>query len=108
GNLSGQNISVLWDLYRDPLSFGGDGFSGYVSGSWVDGPINTSSNVALRPGRFEGVIFGEEANPTFPGQVGNAYNLVGQRAAAGQPFQLQVTYTRNGQSVTGTLTALQL
>jgi hypothetical protein len=44
----------------------------------------------------------------FPGQVGNAYNLFGDRAARGTPFRLLVSYFANRLNHTDTVTAVQI
>jgi hypothetical protein len=122
GQLSGINVDITWDIYRDPLSFQGDGFSGFVDGAWVEGAIRTSANIGFgesavvdlgtpSPGNanaFVGQIFGPAMDAIFPGQVGNGYTLVGNRAERGTPFLLRVTYLRNNQTVTGTVNAVQI
>ena len=116
GRLSGVNVSVLWDLYRDVLTTKGNGFSGFVDGQWIDGPISTSANALLDVGpdgssltnAFAGQIYGPTTSSLFPGQVGESYDLSGIRAARGTAFPLQVIYQRNGRTVTDTLSAVQI
>ena len=126
GTLAGTPVNITWDLYQDVLgaeSIDGNepvfrAFSGFVEGTWIDGPVSTSANVemsnTLRPGRngvadsdFFGAIYGEATDPVFPGQVGVQYTLSGQRRDRGQPFSLLVEYRRNGTSRMDTLTAVQ-
>jgi hypothetical protein len=119
GELSGEAVDITWDLYRDDLSFGGDGFSGFVDGIWLDGPIRTSANAGFTtnpppgtsPGSipsFVGQIYGAESDPLFPGQVGNGYTLTGTRAEKGTSFPLLVAYSRSGRDTTGVVTAIQV
>jgi hypothetical protein len=109
GELGGQTISFSWELYRDALSLGGDGFSGFVGGRLPGvGVVSTSADVIMRSGRFEGMIFEEPPDPSAPDPAGGSVRFTGQRAPEGQPFDLQVTYSRNGTTIVGTLTAVQV
>jgi hypothetical protein len=116
GNLSGHNVDITWNLYRDALTTGGDGFSGFVDGTWIDGTIRTSANALLDVGpdgntlsnAFAGEVYNLPLAPTLPGQVGEAFDFTGMRAARGTPFPVQVIYQRNGSTVTDTLTAIQI
>ena len=63
--------------------------------------------LSLLAGAFAGQIFGPTAaTQQVPGQVGDAYEISGMRAARGTPFPLQVIYQRGGRTVTDTLSAV--
>ena len=48
GQLSGVDVNVTWDLYRDALSPGGNNFAGFVDGVWVDNAsLHISANVSF-------------------------------------------------------------
>jgi hypothetical protein len=108
GQLAGQNLNVSWELYRDALSFSGDGFSGFVSGRLPGGGMfSTSADAMMGAGQFVGAIR-VALDPLVPTQHVNVLVFSGQRAPRGQPFDLQVTYSQDGTLFAGTLRAVQI
>src|SRR6185436_7893051 len=91
GRLGDVLVDITWNLYRDLLTPNASGFSGFVDGTWVDGPRHTSANavIALQPdpqfgpATFAGTIYGAVRLPDLPGQVGNSYQITGLRATPG-------------------------
>jgi hypothetical protein len=116
GRLGDVLVDITWNLYRDLLTPNASGFSGFVDGTWVDGPRQTSANavIALQPdpqfgpATFVGTIYGAVRLPDLPGQVGNSYQLTGLRATPGTPFPVVVTYRDGGFERSDTLTAVQV
>jgi uncharacterized protein DUF4249 len=109
GGLAGVAVDVTWDVYRDiQKSQGqdegqGDGFSAFVDGAWVDGPVRTSANGSFRGTTFMGEMFGPTSRPnTKP-----AYVLSGTRPQQGTPFAMEVSVTSDPLT-TYTLTAVQV
>lgn len=97
GTLDGTPVDLHLALYLDPLA-PGPGFSAFTTGSWVDGPLDTSVD-----GRFAGdTLLATLQEP--PDTTGPRYDFQGPRSSQGTAFDL--TVSRDGVPV-GTVHARQ-
>jgi hypothetical protein len=91
------NVDVTWDLYIDALSDSLTGFSAFMDGVWVEGPVHTSVDGTFVKG-FHGQFYGVPADTLSTVRPVYAIDYTGVVPPRGTPFVAQVRALQSGLS----------